>query len=131
MLLSFSVASLADNIFGKRFANAGGVTKAVLQSFQEHGTETADVKVRECSGAIECKKALMQLKVGRLPEDFIEGMCCEGGCVNGPASVKFAMEARRDREALLNKADKRTITESITPVVTEHNFGMHRPKKEI
>lgn len=118
------------SIFGKRFANAGGVTKAVLQSFKEHEVDASEVKVRECSGAIECKKALMQLKAGRLPEDFIEGMCCEGGCVNGPASVKFAIEARKDRESLLGMADKRSITESITPVITKHNFGMHRPEKE-
>ena len=25
------------------------------------------------------------LKVGRLPEDIIEGMACEGGCVTGPS----------------------------------------------
>ena len=67
----------------------------------------------------------MLLKVGKLPEDFIEGMCCEGGCVNGPGSVKDAMESRRDREALLKMADERKITESINPY-EDGSFSMHR-----
>ena len=71
----------------------------------------------------------MLLKVGKLPEDFIEGMCCEGGCVNGPGSVKPGMEARRDREGLLAKADDRTIGDSIKPVTSEYTFGLHRPEK--
>lgn len=115
------------SIYGKRFANAGGVTNAVLESMKEKGIDITEIKVRGCNGAAECKKALMQLKSGRLPEDFIEGMCCEGGCVNGPASVKFAMEARRDREGQLSKADERTIVESIKTVTDTHTFGMHRP----
>ena len=94
---------------------------------KEKGIDITEIKVRGCNGAAECKKALMQLKSGRLPEDFIEGMCCEGGCVNGPASVKFAMEARRDREGQLSKADERTIAESIKTVTDTHTFGMHRP----
>ena len=27
------------------------------------------------------------LKVGKLPEDIIEGMACEGRCINGPGKV--------------------------------------------
>ena len=114
------------SIYGKRFASAGGVTNAVLESMKEKGSDTAEIKVRGCNGTAECKKALMQLKSGRLPEDFIEGMCCEGGCVNGPASVKFAMEARRDREGQLSKADDRTIAQSIKTVTDTYHFGMHR-----
>lgn len=112
------------SIYGKRFANAGGVTAAVVEALKEFD-ENADIKVKQCNGAAECKKALMLLKVGKLPEDFAEGMCCEGGCVNGPGSVKDAMEARRDREALLKMADDRKITESINPY-EDGSFSMHR-----
>lgn len=116
------------SIYGKRFANAGGVTQAVLQSMKEKGIDAEQVKVRGCDGAAECKKALLQLKAGRFPEDFMEGMCCEGGCVNGPAGIKFAMEAKRDRETQLAKADQRTIGDSIKPVTDTFQFGMHRPQ---
>ena len=100
------------SIYGKRFSQSGGVTKAVLQVLGELGEDT-DIKVKQCNGALECKKALMLLKIGRLPEDFVEGMACEGGCVKGPGSVARDQVAARDRETLLAKADHRTIREKI------------------
>ena len=36
------------------------------------------VSCLKCSGAAECKKALMLLRVGKLNETIIEGMACEG-----------------------------------------------------
>ena len=51
--------------------------------------ENTDVKVARCNGAAECKKALLLMKVGKLPEDFVEGMACVGGCVAVPAGIKL------------------------------------------
>ena len=73
------------SVFGKRFANSGGVTAAVIESMKEKG-EDVDCKVCKANGAAECKKALLLMKAGKLPENFIEGMACEGGCVGGPSS---------------------------------------------
>ena len=70
--------------FGKRFANSGGVTAAVLESLKE-SDNCIDAKVCRANGSQECKKALHLKKVERLPEDFIEGMACDGGCVGGPS----------------------------------------------
>lgn len=113
------------SIYGKRFGNAGGVTKAVAEALKELN-ECSDITVRQCNGAAECKKALMLLKVGKLPEDFMEGMACEGGCVNGPGSVRPELQAKKDREALLSKADDREIVPTITPYYEEYKFSMHR-----
>ncbi len=112
------------SIYGKRFANAGGVTKAVVESLMEQN-ENTNIKVRQCNGAKECKNALMMLKLGRLPEDFIEGMCCEGGCVNGPGSVKVEPQSKKDREALLRQADGRNIKENLDQYA-DVQFSMHR-----
>ncbi|MBQ9632733.1 MAG: 4Fe-4S dicluster domain-containing protein, partial [Lachnospiraceae bacterium] len=57
------------SVYGKRFGNSGGVTAAVLQSLKEAENEI-DAKINICNGAAECKKALLLMKVGRLPEDF-------------------------------------------------------------
>ena len=100
------------SIYGKRFGNAGGVTKAVRRSFEELGV-TADVTVQECNGALECKKALTMMKFGKLPADFVEGMVCVGGCVNGPGSVRGETESKKDRDALLAAADDRGILENV------------------
>lgn len=113
------------SIFGKKFASSGGVTAAVVQSLNE-ANQNANVKVAVCNGALECKKALMLLNAGRLPEDFVEGMACMGGCVNGPGCAKFEFDARKDRAALLAQADKREIRQNLKDNVDTASFSMHR-----
>lgn len=113
------------SIYGKRFANSGGVTAAVVQALKE-SDEKSDVNVMVCNGAAECKKALTLLKVGRLPADFVEGMACEGGCVAGPGCAKCEFDSRKDREALLAQADKREIWENLKENVDTDSFSMHR-----
>ena len=110
--------------FGKRFANSGGVTAAVLQSLKESEDEI-DAKVCVANGAAECKKALLLLKAARLPEDFIEGMACEGGCVGGPSAFNDQISSKKNRDILISQADDRGIHENI-----EHyemnTISMHR-----
>ncbi|MCD8217736.1 MAG: 4Fe-4S dicluster domain-containing protein [Clostridiales bacterium] len=112
------------SVYGKRFASSGGVTNAVLQSLEEMDANT-EIKVCRANGAAECKKALLLLKAGRLPEDFVEGMVCEGGCVGGPSSRKDQAVSRKDREALLKEADGRGIHENLSNYPMEQ-FSMHR-----
>ncbi len=114
----------ASSVFGKRFGNGGGVTAAVLQCLKEMD-ESTDVTVRRCDGAAECKKALMLLKVGRLPEDFIEGMACVGGCVGGPSRHKNEQEFKKDREQLIASAEERQILENLKQYPMD-TFSMHR-----
>ena len=113
-----------SSVFGKRFGNSGGVTAAVLESLKESGSD-ADIKVCRANGAAECKKALLLLKVGRLQEDFIEGMACEGGCVGGPSSFKDQMLAKKSRDALIQEADDRGIYDNLKNY-DETSFSMHR-----
>lgn len=124
-LSSFDAEQIQQgSIYGKRFGNAGGVTKAVLKALEEQG-ENTDIKVKQGNGARDCRNALMMLKLGRLAEDFIEGMCCEGGCVNGPGSIKRELLAKKDREKLLAQADERGIKENLDHY-KELEFSMHR-----
>lgn len=113
------------SIYGRRFANAGGVTEAVLQSLREKGIEE-EVKVCRANGAKECKKFLMLLKNGRLPEDFMEGMACEGGCVNGPGSYTPEPESKKERAALQSSMDDRRVTDTVDQCRNDCDFHMHR-----
>ncbi len=101
-----------SSVFGKRFGNGGGVAAAVLQCLKEMG-EDIDPKVVKCSGAAECKRALLLLKAGKLPEDFIEGMVCEGGCVGGPSKNMTVAEAKKFRDEMIGKADGRGVLENL------------------
>ena len=112
------------SIFGKRFGNSGGVTNAVLQSLREEN-ESDDITVNVCNGAAECKKALMMLERGRLKEDFVEGMVCEGGCVGGPSKHKAENEVKRFRDKLIKDADQRKILENLSNYDLD-SFSMHR-----
>ena len=112
-----------SSIYGKRFANSGGVTEAVLQSLKESDDEIA-ATVNKCNGAAECKKALLLMKVGRLPEDFIEGMICEGGCVGGPSAFRPQASFKKNRETILSEADERGIHENLDHYDMDA-FSMH------
>ena len=99
------------SVYGMEFSVSGGVTNAVLSTFKERN-EDIDVKVCRANGALECKKALMMLKAGKLPEDFIEGMACVGGCVNGPAMINKSRTFMKDRNAQIKQADDRGVLEN-------------------
>jgi ferredoxin hydrogenase large subunit len=111
------------SVYGKRFANAGGVTAAVLQSMKESeiGIEP---KVCKANGASECKKALLLLRAARLPEDFVEGMICDGGCVGGPSAFCDQNKAKKNRDTLISQADNRGIHENLEHYDMD-SFSMH------
>ena len=113
------------SVWGKRFAASGGVANAVLECMQERGEDVSDIKLLKCAGGADCKKAVMQLKLGMLQEDFIEGMICSGGCVGGPSRHKTETEIQRARESLLNKADGRKVLENLKNYPME-KFSMFR-----
>lgn len=113
-----------SSTFGKRFGNSGGVTAAVLEYMKEKDYE-CDPKVCKANGAADCKKALLLLKAGKLPEDFIEGMACVGGCVGGPSAFKDQMLAKKDRDTLIGNADSRTIVGNLDQYAMD-TFSMHR-----
>lgn len=113
-----------SSVFGKRFGNGGGVTSAVVQCFKEMG-EDINPEVMKCSGGAECKKALLLLKAGKLPADFIEGMVCVGGCVGGPSKHKTELEAKKARDTLIGQADSRNVHENLKKVGADQ-VPMHR-----
>ncbi|MCD8220714.1 MAG: 4Fe-4S dicluster domain-containing protein [Clostridiales bacterium] len=113
-----------SSVYGKRFGNSGGVTAAVLQCMKETNADI-DPKVLRCNGAADCKKALLLMKVGRLPEDFVEGMVCVGGCVGGPSKHKSEIEAKKSRDKLIGMADKREVHENLKNLGLE-SVHMHR-----
>ena len=96
--------------YGKGFALSGGVAAAVQRVLAEKGIDE-EVHVARCSGADECRKALMLLKAGRLPEDFIEGMACAGGCMGGPATLYELQKSKKVFDTRLNGAE--SISENV------------------
>ena len=92
---------------------------------QEMGEDTSDISLLTCAGGDECKKALTLLKLGRLQEDFVEGMMCPGGCVGGPSKHQAENIVLRSRAQLLAKADGRKILDNLKNYPMD-KFSMHR-----
>ena len=113
------------SVFGKRFAGTGGVADAVLEVMREMGEDVSDINLLTCAGGEACKKALMQLKAGRLNEDFIEGMMCPGGCVGGPSKHQAEAIVIQARKDLLANADGRKILENLEKYPMD-SFSMFR-----
>ncbi|MFR5072945.1 MAG: [Fe-Fe] hydrogenase large subunit C-terminal domain-containing protein [Bianqueaceae bacterium] len=74
--------------------------------------------VRQCPGAEECKKALTLLNLGKLPEDFIEGMMCPQGCVSGPSGILPSKDVIRNRQKLYADLDRKDIAQNLQ----DHDF---------
>ena len=69
------------------------------------------VKVCVASGVHNIKQVLTGIKKGELDYDFVEFMCCPGGCVNGggqpivPAQVRMTCDPRIERAKALYQED--------------------------
>ncbi len=117
--------SQQGSTYGKRFGNSAGVTAAVVQCLKEQDIDPDRIAVKVCNGAQECKNALTMMKLGRLPERFMEGMICEGGCIAGPSSQKSAAELKKDRDAMIGRADARGVHENLK-LMEADRVHMHR-----
>ncbi|EHI97346.1 Ferredoxin hydrogenase [Clostridium sp. DL-VIII] len=96
------------SIFGRNFAVGGGLTAAIENYVQEKGVNI-EFKPVKVSGGAEIKKTMTMAKVGKLPGNFIEGMMCEGGCINGAAKIVSVMKAK----APFAKINQQTTIKSV------------------
>ncbi len=119
------------SLFGKGFASSGGVASAVLTCMKERGQNTDDITLRKCAGGKECITAVKLLELGRLPEEFIEAMMCEGGCVGGPSRHLNENEIKKARVQLMSSADKRGILENLENYSMDKFSMIRGPIKEV
>ena len=98
--------------FGRGFASSGGVAAAVGQALKEMGSKV-EAKTLPCSGIEECKIALLKMNKGVLPENFIEGMACQGGCVQGPAVIMRSPKNKAEVAKHAKQAGDRTINGAV------------------
>ena len=99
------------SVYGRNFAFSGGVAQAVAEAAKEHndGPYTAFM----ANGAMECKKQLQIIQVGKFTFDILEGMCCPGGCIAGPACISDAVSVKGRMAKENMTTDKKTIQKSL------------------
>lgn len=98
--------------FGRIFAHSGGLSTAVKQGLAELGSDK-EVKSVLCDGIEECKIALLKLRKNLVEGNFIEGMACQGGCVNGNGCLTHMAKSRMDVENYGKQSKHTTISSAI------------------
>ena len=104
--------------FGRIFARSGGLTDAVRQALIEQNIDDSDFKPISCDGIEECRMALLKANKGILPNNFIEGMACVGGCIGGAGCLTHGEKNKKEVDTYGKEALEKTITDSVR--VLEH-----------
>lgn len=100
--------------YARGFAMAGGLS-AAIENYVSTEKIPVNFKPVKVSGTDEIKKAMTLGKINKLPGNFIEGMMCEGGCVNGagvfltPNSCKNNFLKEQKSSTIENVADNKTL----------------------
>ena len=105
--------------FGRIFAHCGGLATAAAEALREQGSDF-NLKPLSCDGIEECRAALLKATKGKLDANFIEGMACMGGCVNGAGNMVHSESNRVKVDSFSKKAHTQSIKDSLS--VAEHEF---------
>lgn len=96
------------SIFARGFGVSGGLTAAIQNYIKESGIDIEFTPVK-VSGATDIKKTMILASIGRLQGNFIEGMMCEGGCINGAATITPFTRAKIEFNKNNIKATRKSV----------------------
>jgi iron only hydrogenase large subunit-like protein len=98
--------------FGRIFARSGGLSDAVAQALKEQSIEF-DLKPCACDGIEACKMALLKKSKNLLDANFIEGMACVGGCINGAGCLTHGEKNKAEVDKYGREALEKTISDAV------------------
>jgi iron only hydrogenase large subunit-like protein len=67
-----------------------------------------------CDGIEECRMALLKKSKNALPNNFIEGMACVGGCIGGAGCLTHGEKNKKQVDEYGREALEKTITDAIS-----------------
>lgn len=100
--------------FGRIFARSGGLADAVREALREQGLEQTAYEPLACDGIEACRMALLKASKGSLPNNFIEGMACVGGCIGGAGCLTHGEKNRSDVDKYGREALEKTIQDAVS-----------------
>ncbi len=111
--LSSLPESALDNAsyFGRIFARSGGLTEAVAQAIKEQNIDFT-VNACICDGIEACRMALLKKSKNVLDANFIEGMACIGGCINGAGCLTHGEKNKNEVDKYGKEALEKTIADA-------------------
>ena len=99
--------------FGRIFARSGGLSDAVVQALKEQDIDF-QVKAAVCDGIEECRVALLKKSKNVLDANFIEGMACVGGCINGAGCLTHGEKNKAEVDKYGREALEKTIADAVS-----------------
>ena len=99
--------------FGRIFARSGGLTDAAAQAMKEQNIDF-EIKPVVCDGIEACRMALLKLGKGVLDGNFIEGMACIGGCINGAGCLTHGEKNKAEVDKYGREALEKTISDAVS-----------------
>ena len=99
--------------FGRIFARSGGLSDAAAQAMKEQNIDF-EIKPVVCDGIEACRMALLKLSKGVLDGNFIEGMACVGGCINGAGCLTHGEKNKAEVDKYGREALEKTITAAVS-----------------
>ncbi|MDD3411664.1 MAG: 4Fe-4S dicluster domain-containing protein [Eubacteriales bacterium] len=115
----FDITQLREDVldnasfFGRIFARSGGLSDAVKQALKEQESDFI-VNPVACDGIEQCRLALMKKAKNVLPENFIEGMACVGGCIGGAGCLTHGEKDKSQVDKYGKEAYEKTIQDALT-----------------
>ncbi len=112
------LASLEDGVlnnasyFGRIFARSGGLIDATAQAMKEQNIDF-EMKPVICDGIEACRLALLKMNKGVLEGNFIEGMACIGGCINGAGCLTHGEKNKAEVDKYGTEALEKNITDAV------------------
>ena len=102
------------SFYGRIFARSGGLTEAVVQVLKEKGKEDVKINASVCSGIEECRIALLKASKGIGNVNFIEGMACINGCINGAGCLTHGEKNKAEVDKYGREALEKTISDALS-----------------
>lgn len=99
--------------YGRIFARSGGLAEAVTEAIKEKGITDFEFNPIACDGIEACRTALLKASKNVLPNNFIEGMACIGGCIGGAGCLTHGEKNKADVDKYGKEAFEKTISDSL------------------
>jgi [FeFe] hydrogenase (group B1/B3) len=103
--------------YGRIFARSGGLSEAVKEAIKEKGREDFNLNAIACDGIEACRTALLKASKNVLPNNFIEGMACVGGCIGGAGCLTHGEKNKNEVDNYGREAWEKTIQDAIAPYI--------------
>lgn len=140
-VMEAALRTAADFITGKQLESVDYKEVRGMEGIKEATYKITDgltVKVAIASGTANAKKILDMIKAGKCDYQFIEIMCCPGGCINGggqpqvPAHIRNTTNYREKRAKVLYDIDlslKNRKSHNNTQIKDIYNLYLGEPGK--